>query len=52
MLKIRMQTWLGLFVAAVCLLLTAIAGLWLYPSATPAPGPAHVPSVADAYSLA
>jgi serine beta-lactamase-like protein LACTB, mitochondrial len=54
MLKMRMQTWLGLFVAAVCLLLTAIAGLWLYTSATAPllhPDPQNVPSVTQSTPL-
>jgi len=47
-LKVRLQTWLGLFVGGVLLLLTLIGGLWLYTSATAPilhPKPRESPSV-------
>ena len=49
MSKHRTETWAGIVVAAIGLLLTAIAGLWVYMSATATPlhpSPQDVPSVA------
>ena len=54
MLKIRMETLLGLFVGGVLLVLTAIAGLWVYTSATAPilhPNPGDVPSVTQSGPL-
>jgi len=47
--KNRTETWAGIVVAGIGLLLTAIAGLWIYMSATATPlhpSPQDVPSVA------
>jgi serine beta-lactamase-like protein LACTB, mitochondrial len=51
MLKSRTETWAALSVLAVVLLLTAIAGLWMYMSATSTPlhpNPQDLPSVTHA----
>ena len=47
-MKIRLQTWLAVIAVGVGLLITAIAGLWVYTSATAPtfhPNPQSVPSV-------
>ena len=54
MLKIRMETLLGLFVGAVLLVLAFVAGLWVYTSATAPilhPTPGEVPSVTQSAPL-
>src|SRR5688500_588151 len=54
MLRLRLQTWLALFVGAVCLVLAAILGLWAYTSATAPvlhPDPQDVPSVTQSAPL-
>jgi CubicO group peptidase (beta-lactamase class C family) len=53
-LKVRLQTWLALFVGGICLLIAAIGGLWIYTSATAPilhPDPQKVPSVTLAAPL-
>ena len=53
-MKIRLQTLLALFVGGICLLGVAIAGLWLYTSATAPvlhPEPQSVPSVTQSAPL-